>query len=258
MKKLLESAFLRIPLTYARLLRIKSNWNLDKYLFLSLVRAGNIVIDGGANIGNYSLLFSRLVRSRGKVFSFEPTPPTYAELKKTLEIGRAKNVRTYPLALGNEQGQATIHLPDGVSGHAALEPHGAAWGNASVKSYAVEVRQLDDWAKEIELDRLDFVKLDLEGAEPLAIEGASETLERHLPSIHLELSPAFMKDFDRSVQGLSEKLVDIGYDVLLSFRDKNDPPALLDDLLQEQADGLDCTLVCLNRKKHAKELSRLT
>ena len=92
----------------------------------------------------------------------------------------------------------------------------------------------------------------------MAIEGASETLERHLPSIHLELSPGFMKDFDRSVQGLSEKLATIGYDVLLSYRDKNDPPALLDELLREQTDGLDCTLVCLNRKKHAKELSRLT
>ena len=210
MKKLLESVLFRIPLTYARLLRIKSNWNLDKYLFLLLARSGDVVLDGGANIGHYSILFSKLVGRKGKVYSFEPVPPTFLELEKNLNQSGSKNVESHAFALGEKSGQATIHLPDGISGHAALKPHEKAWGDVAVAPYEIEVRRLDDWAKEIGLDRLDFVKLDLEGAEPLAIEGASETLERHLPSIHLELSPDFMKDFDRSVRGLSEKLTEIG------------------------------------------------
>ena len=66
-----------------------------------------------------------------------------------------------------------------------------------------------------------------------------------------------MKDFGRSVEDLRDSLEAIGYDILLSFRDKNEPAALLGDLLHKQPNDLDCTLVCLNRKKHAKQLARL-
>ena len=257
MKRLLESVLLRAPLTYARLLRFKENWNLDKYLFLSLARAGNVVLDGGANVGHYSLLFSRIVGPRGKVFSFEPAPPTFAQLEKNLFDSGTKNVCAYAFALGHESGQATIHLPNGVSGHAAIAPHFDAWGDIPVEPYEIEVRRLDAWAEEIGLDCLDFVKLDLEGAEPLAIEGASATLRRHLPSMHLELSPGFMKDFGRSVEDLQKSLEAIGYDTLLSFRDKNEPPTYLNELVHEKPASLDCTLVCLNHEKHAKQLARL-
>ena len=186
LKTALENVLLLAPSAYARLLRLKSNWSLDKYLFLSLARRGDIILDDGANVGIYSLLFSRLVGSKGKVYAFEPTPPTFAQLEKNLLASGAKNVTAYSFALGCDPGQATIHLPNGVSGHAALEPHGDAWGEGPVEPYEVEVRRLDDWADEKGLDRLDFVKLDLEGAEPLAIEDASATLRRHLPSIHLK------------------------------------------------------------------------
>jgi len=257
MKTALENILLLVPRAYARLLRLKNNWNLDKYLFLSLAQGEDVILDGGANVGLYSQLFSRLVGPKGKVFAFEPSPPTFAQLEKNLFDSGAKNVDAYPFALGHEYGQSTIHLPDGVSGHASLEPHVDAWGDVPVEPYEVEVRRLDDWAEEIGLERLDFVKLDLEGAEPLAIEGASATLRRHLPSIHLELSPGFMKDFGRSVEDLQHKLVSIGYDALLSFRDKNEPPTLLEDLLRGPTENLDCTLVCLNRKKHPKQFTRL-
>ncbi len=256
-KAALEKLFLRAPRFYAKILRLKSNWNLDKYLFLSLARRGDVILDGGANIGLYSILFSRLVGPKGMVYSFEPTPPTFAQLEKNLFKSGAKNVNAFAFAVGNEPGEATIYLPSGVSGHAALEPHEAAWGDVPVEPYEVEVRRLDDWAAEIDLKRLDFVKLDLEGAEPLAIEGAAQTLSQHLPSIHLELSPSFMKDFGRSVENLKETLEKIGYDTLLGFRDKYDPPQLLGDLLKKHPHELDCTLVCLQRAKHQKQIDRL-
>ena len=257
LKNFLEKILLLTPRAYAKLLRLKSNWNLDKYLFLSLVQKEQVVIDGGANVGLYSVLFSRIVGSQGKVFSFEPTPPTFAQLEKTLLRSGAKNVKAHSFALGSKTERATIHLPEGVSGHAALEPHGEAWGNVTVEPYEVEVRRLDDWAEEIDLDRLDFMKLDLEGAEPLALEGAAQTLSKHLPSIHLELSPSFMKDFGCSVENLKETLEKIGYDTLLGFRDKHDLPQPLGDLLKNQPHELDCTLVCLQRAKHQKQIDRL-
>lgn len=257
LKTFLEKILLLTPRAYAKLLRLKSNWSLDKYLFLSLAGRGQVVIDGGANVGLYSVLFSRIVGAKGKVFSFEPTPPTFAQLEETLSRSGAQNVKAHSFALGSKTGKATIHLPEGVSGHAALEPHDEAWGDVTVEPYEVEVRRLDDWAEEIDLERLDFIKLDLEGAEPLAVEGAAQTLGKHLPSIHLELSPSFMKDFDRSVENFKETLEKIGYDTLLGFRNKNDPPQLLGDLLKTHPNALDCTLVCLQRAKHQKQIDRL-
>ena len=92
LKAALESILLLAPRAYARLLRLKSNWSLDKYLFLSLAQRGDVVLDGGANAGIYSLLFSRMVGSKGKVYAFEPAPPTFAQPEQTLLHNGTKNI----------------------------------------------------------------------------------------------------------------------------------------------------------------------
>jgi len=229
---------------------------LDKYIFLSLVRPGYIVVDGGANIGDYTQIFSRIVGASGQVLSFEPAPPTLEKLKSNIQSWRLLNVKTFSCALSNKNEQAIIQLPGGVSGYASLSSHTEAWGDSPVESFNVETCRLDDFAQ-FSFDRLDFMKLDLEGAEPLAVEGASSILSRFLPSLHVEFSPLFMKDFDYGIEEFLDKLSDIGYDTLIGFTDRETPPVIIDREMREsgniEAGGY--TLVCLNNNKHTSEIS---
>ena len=229
---------------------------MDKYIFLSLVRPGYIVVDGGANIGDYTQIFSRIVGASGQVLSFEPAPPTLEKLKSNIQNWRLLNVKTFSCALSNKNEQAIIQLPGGVSGYASLSSHTEAWGDSPVESFNVETCRLDDFAQ-FSFDRLDFMKLDLEGAEPLAVEGASSILSRFLPSLHVEFSPLFMKDFDYGIEEFLDKLSDIGYDTLIGFTDRETPPVIIDREMREsgniEAGGY--TLVCLNNNKHTSEIS---
>ena len=229
---------------------------MDKYIFLSLVRPGYIVVDGGANIGDYTQIFSRIVGASGQVLSFEPVPPTLEKLKSNIQNWRLLNVKTFSCALSNKNEQATIQLPGGVSGYASLSSHTETWGDSPVETFNVETCRLDDFAQ-FSFDRLDFMKLDLEGAEPLAVEGASSILSRFLPSLHVEFSPLFMKDFDYGIEEFLDKLSDIGYDTLIGFTDRETPPVIIDREMRESGniDAGGYTLVCLNNNKHTSEIS---
>ncbi|MBT7852018.1 MAG: FkbM family methyltransferase [Opitutae bacterium] len=255
-KRIVENFLFSIPRFYSTFYRSRGNWNLDKYIFLSLVRPGYIVVDGGANIGDYTQIFSRIVGASGQVLSFELAPPTLEKLKSNIQSWRLLNVKTFSCALSNKNEQAIIQLPGGVSGYASLSSHTEAWGDSPVESFNVETCRLDDFAQ-FSFDRLDFMKLDLEGAEPLAVEGASSILSRFLPSLHVEFSPLFMKDFDYGIEEFLDKLSDIGYDTLIGFTDRETPPVIIDREMREsgniEAGGY--TLVCLNNNKHTSEIS---
>ena len=70
MKKLLKNLLFKCPSLLADLMRLKSNWNRDKYVFLKLLRKGDIVLDIGGNIGDYCTTFAKIVGSQGHVHTF--------------------------------------------------------------------------------------------------------------------------------------------------------------------------------------------
>ena len=75
-------------------------------VFCNLVRPGHVVVDVGANIGYYTLAAWRLVGEGGRVLAFEPTPATFRRLRENTDLNAARNVETYNLALGDEEGGA--------------------------------------------------------------------------------------------------------------------------------------------------------
>ena len=256
-KELVEDVLFSMPGVYARFYRTRENWNLDKYLFLHLMRRGHVVVDGGANVGHYTYIFSKIAGAGGKVICFEPTPPTFQQLQEHIRSWGLANTQLEHKGLGDAAGEMEIQLPSGVSGYASLVEHAKTWGDAQIERFPVEIVRLDDfWKGE---DRpLDFMKLDLEGAEPLAVDGAAGTLARCLPALHIELSPSFMQDFGRDAVDFLNKLGEIGYDAFLGFTDKVTAPVDLDALAQkEEQIPQGYTLVALNRAKHGQELRAL-
>ena len=140
---------------------------------LNYVTDFSLAIDAGAHVGTWSRLLSQAFE---KVVAAEPSPDTFEALVANMAAFNCFNVDLKPVALGAEAGHASMAL----EGRAA-EMHNT--GGRFVKGDgSIPVERIDDW----KLPTCGFIKLDIEGSEPLALEGARETIARCKPIILFE------------------------------------------------------------------------
>jgi len=140
-----------------------------------LLRPGMTVLDVGAHHGLYTLLASKRVGREGRVIAFEPSPRERRRLLRHLGINGCSNVFVEPLALGDHAGEADLFLVEGIHDWCnSLRPPKV---NERTSTVRVEVEQLDEVLRVLGIRRVDFVKLDVEGAELSLLRGASKMLE---------------------------------------------------------------------------------
>lgn len=148
-----------------------------------LVATDDVVLDIGANIGYFTLLLSRLVGERGRVLAFEPTRHYRNTLLRNLAENGVSNCRVEDCGLSNEEGELLASIGD-----SSATLHWVATDQEPRLRETIRLERLDDVVDRLELDRLDFVKIDIDGHEPLCLEGAWQTFERFRPIILLEVS----------------------------------------------------------------------
>ena len=159
-------------------------------LMRGLVSKGDIVFDVGANIGFYSVLFSRWVWPSGKVIAYEPDPRNVELLKRNLTINRCRNVIVRDVALSEELGTGWFSLDriTGATGHLGDGPTYAETilGNGQSTFVKVTTSTLD--AEATLGGSPNLIKLDIEGGELDALSGALTLLARRQVLIVSELS----------------------------------------------------------------------
>jgi len=135
------------------------------------------VIDAGANIGMFTFYAARKTGENGQVFAFEPVPEVNKILSDSLKynIYQGKNIEVVSYALGSSNEDLTLSYQDDDLGGSAL----------SKKSNFVKVPQitLDDFVKNRKIDKVDFIKMDIEGMEREVLKGASETIAKFKPKL---------------------------------------------------------------------------
>jgi FkbM family methyltransferase len=143
-------------------------------LFLGNIAEGNVVFDVGAHVGYYTLLSSIIVGSAGKVVAFEPDPKNNYYLGRHMIINKASNVSIVNKAVTNMKGQTCFQQGSGTG-------TGYVSGNGGIK---VETISIDSYVEESGIAP-DCIKIDIEGAEKMALEGALDTLKSKKPVIFL-------------------------------------------------------------------------
>jgi FkbM family methyltransferase len=138
-----------------------------------------VALDIGAHHGLYTLLASGLVGARGKVLAFEPSDRERKALSLHIALNRCKNVEILSPALGKEAADADLYVVEpSVAGCNSLRPPAAdVPGSSSPRR--VRVVRLDDQLSALKIDHVDFIKLDVEGAELAVLQGARQVLSRH-------------------------------------------------------------------------------
>ena len=147
-------------------------------LFQHFLRPGDFVLDVGANIGCHTLHFAKAVGPTGKVLAFEPQRILFQTLCANMALNSVTNVYCYQVGLADKQG--TMQTPP--VNYAA----GNNFGGLSLGQYPngeiVEVIRLDNF----KLPSCRLIKLDVEGMELQALQGASALLEKHKPVLYVE------------------------------------------------------------------------
>jgi FkbM family methyltransferase len=162
---------------------------LSPLLARSVPRDG-VVFDVGAHAGQYTKLFARIA-AEGRVYAIEPGSYARAVLRTVVWARRLANVEIVPVALGDAAGIERLHIPLKASGAAGFglshlgDPE-ARWPRVAAELVAQTT--IDELAGVLALDRLDFIKADIEGGELRMLEGARQTLERFHPRLLIELN----------------------------------------------------------------------
>lgn len=166
---------------------------------LTKIQPGDCVIDGGAALGDHTFQYLSRVSPAGRVIAFEPHPSYFECLTHNCPTAECHNKALWDAS-------TTVTLSDSSGNHGASYVSIKA-APACEKSWSVETVAID----ELILERLDFIKLDIEGAEFRALTGAKKTIKKHRPAMVIEVNEAMLIRQGASCIRLYELLRELGY-----------------------------------------------
>jgi FkbM family methyltransferase len=145
---------------------------LETAVVTRLLGAGMRVVDVGANRGWYTVLAARLVGPTGTVVAVEPDPVPLAQLRVNVEANGLSNVTIIDHAVGDEEGEFRfVTERESALSHLARDD-----ADTGARDFRVRVQRLDDLVEDTRLGTVDFVKVDVEGAELAVLAGAPQLL----------------------------------------------------------------------------------
>ena len=208
-------------------LSVRDVWEpLETKVVQNEVRRGSVVLDIGAHIGYYTLMMARLVGSRGRVFAFEPNPANYDLLRRNIQINSYRNVTAVNRAVSDMQTKTRLHLSEDNSGDHRI--YDSKDGRRSVEVRSIG---LNSYFRRY-TRRIDFIKMDIQGAEPGAIRGMSSLLQSHHPRMVVEFWPFGLTRFGVSGMEFLELLMSFDYELFeVDERTSSIEPAAINALV---------------------------
>jgi FkbM family methyltransferase len=185
-----------------------------------LVKKGDVVLEAGANNGSETVLLASLVDETGRVLAFEPIPHVVRRLRINVILnGFLDRVVINEMALGEDYGTVMFNLfPKDFCNQGMSSKY--AYSQQKVR---IDVAQttVDRWLTEHAVEKLSFVKMDIQGSELDLISGATETIEAHRPTIFTEASTSWVDtgELHRAITRLDYYVFLIDSDFLIPLRD---------------------------------------
>lgn len=177
-------------------------------VFRERLALGQTVIDIGANVGYYTALAASMVGPQGRVLAFEPEPENFAVLQRTVQRNGFNSVSSYPLAVADRAGTVMLHCSGRNGGdHRLYHFVGAQAG------LAVEAVALDNFAACQALSAVDILKIDIQGAEGLALRGMEGLMRQKVRTIFIEFYPDGLRATRVEPVAFLEKLRSYGFEL---------------------------------------------
>lgn len=163
----------------------------SREIFRAVLPAGGVAVDIGANVGWHTLLMARLVAEGGRVLAAEANPSVRRRLEEHLKLNRFAHVDVIPFAIAEGEGTVEFYGPeanavDSGDGHVVASAVDGPRG-----TIRVETRSLDAIVAAKEIQRMDLIKIDVEGYEWPVFRGAEESIRRFRPHIVFEFNEEY-------------------------------------------------------------------
>lgn len=172
------------------------------------LKPGMTIVDVGANVGYYTLMAAAAVGGAGRVLAFEPSPYAFERLAETLRRNGVSNVLALPIGLGEAERALPLFMPQRPGNHT---PSMVAAGRGG--GLEVPVRRLDDCLAEHRVERVDLMKIDVEGFEPNVVEGAMGYITRgKVGAILCEFNSYWLGKNGVSAEKFFETLTGLGFE----------------------------------------------
>ena len=173
------------------------------------LKIGDVVIDAGAYVGVYAIIAAKLVGEEGKVFAFEPDKKNCEELQQNIKRNQIKNITIIQKGLWSESTKLGL-TTKGKDSTTFMINDGTSDGITSVK-----VTTIDDFVKENSIGRIDFIKMDIEGAEIEALKGSINTLKEF--DVKLAIASYHEVDGKKTSNEVKKILRKCGYDAKTTY-----------------------------------------
>lgn len=194
------------PLDALNLSILRDYEPIEHALFKQVIRPSDTVIDIGANIGFFTVHFSRMVGEKGQVHAFEPDPENQALLQANLQENACANAHPNSQALSSTTGISKLYRSE----EAGVDHHLYASEEAR-DSIEVHTVSLDDYCREHDLT-VDFIKMDIQGAEPMALAGMHRVLaETSALKLLTEFWPFGLEASGHSGEAYLDSLLEAGF-----------------------------------------------
>jgi FkbM family methyltransferase len=181
-----------------------------------LCKRGHVVFDIGANVGSHSLPIASYVGDAGKVYAFEPVPWAINKLRRNIELNKFNNLVVESIAL-SDLNEKEVEMEFRASFKIGSESGVGRDGKISKDWWSecdrvkVRMETLDSYVSSHQIDRLDLIKLDVDGFEGKVIRGALETLDRFKPILIMEIAPAWIEMRGDKMIDILREIEQLGY-----------------------------------------------
>lgn len=203
--RIYDRFFLLIPL---RLLSLFS-CAYAGYFAKGRPQSGDIVVDAGAFEGTCTVLLSRLVGSRGKVLCFEPDAAAAVLIERRMKRLGLNNYEVIRKGLWNYTGRLQFFIDPASSMSSCFHEY------PSMTPVTIDCITLDEAVEQFHIGRVDFIKMDIEGAEIEAIEGARRTIERFSP--FWAIASYHIRSGEQTSKRIEHELGRLGYTTITAY-----------------------------------------
>jgi FkbM family methyltransferase len=173
---------------------------------LADLKTARVILDIGANIGNSSLYYTS-INPDAQILAFEPHPDTYKLAAENLKLNKFPNIHLINIGLGEKR--ETLKLYEVNDNNPGMNRILTAENDFPFKT--IEVDRLDNVCREQNIDKIDFIKIDVEGFEYSVLAGGKEVIQKSKPVLFIELDDNNLKENNKSAKALIELLVSFGY-----------------------------------------------